>query len=370
MSISKIILTSDLLRISGDANRHATVAKNTHWLLNILKQPVQFATNKKIEIVEWEVGSDFDGVHFFELLDLTVSVESWAKTYFKKKIPQAVLQYFATFFKDALVIGFELSPFMMNIFTASGIPCINIMWDPVRFMDDIFFAFNTNHLKIYERLLSYQLPTTLIHQSADLQYARFLRRAPAIDVEGILFFGQTSVDRSLIEGEHIRQLEEFEYDLLDLKREDTVFFKPHPFDQKLEQRLAMMRNLDIQIIEKEYNTYDLLCTASIKKVAAISSGTTVEARFFRKSVQTLIENYYLFHQERSSYSERNCIAVFDEYLSINFWADILSPVLTSTRRLDKKLPFKPNRMRNATCAYWGYREPIQEQVLLKFDDVK
>ncbi|MEN0047857.1 MAG: hypothetical protein AAF806_12420, partial [Bacteroidota bacterium] len=140
------------------------------------------------------------------------------------------------------------------------------------------------------------------------------------------------------------------------------------FDQKKEQRLGLMKKLGIQILEDKYDTYDLLCAESIQKVAAISSGTTVEAYFFGKVAQTFIAPYYLFHQESPNFNERSCIAVFDEYLSINFWADILRPAFPSTRTLDRNLPFKPNRMRNATCSYWGYREPIQEQVLLKFEE--
>ncbi|MEN0048458.1 MAG: hypothetical protein AAF806_15450, partial [Bacteroidota bacterium] len=365
MSISRIIFTSDLLRISGKLNLHHTVAKNTHWLYQVLNRPIQFATAKEIEIVEWEADGKFNGIQFFDLLELPVSVESWAKTYFKAEVPDQVLQYFSTHFHDALIIGFEISPFIMNIFTKLGLPCINIMWDPVRFMDDIFFCFSTNNTDIYERLLAYQLPRTLIHQSADLQKARFLRKAPSIDVQGTLFLGQTSIDRSLIEGDQIRQLEEFEADLLNLKMEAEVRFKPHPFDQKKEQRLGLMKKLGIQILEDKYDTYDLLCAESIQKVAAISSGTTVEAHFFGKAAQTFIAPYYLFHQESPNFNEQSCIAVFDEYLSINFWADILSPVFPFTRTLDRNLPFKPNRMRNATCSYWGYREPIQEQVLLK-----
>lgn len=368
MSINRIVFTSDLLRISGEVNLHATVAKNTHWLYQILNQPIQFATAKEIEIVEWETGGKFDGEYFFELLESSISVESWAKTYFQEEASDEILQYFSSCFQDALVIGFEISPFMMNIFTKLGIPCLNIMWDPVRFMDDIFFTFSTNKAGIYERLLAYQLPKTLIYQTADLQKARFLRKNTKIEATGTLFLGQTGVDRSLIEGTQIRQLEEFEPDLLNLKTEGQVLFKPHPFDQKKEQRLALMKTLGIQELERNYNTYDLLCAESIQKIVAISSGTTVEAHFFGKAANTFIEPYYLFHQSTSNFNERNCIAVFDEYLSVNFWADILSPVVASTQTLNKSLPFKPNRMRNATCSYWGYREPMQEQVLLKFEE--
>ncbi|NJL74653.1 MAG: hypothetical protein HC892_06070 [Saprospiraceae bacterium] len=54
-------------------------------------------------------------------------------------------------------------------------------------------------------------------------------------------------------------------------------------------------------------------------------------------------------------------------MSVNFWADVLAPVLKNTYTLSAQLHFKPNRMRNATCAYWGYQEPTNEQVILKYN---
>lgn len=81
-----------------------------------------------------------------------------------------------------------------------------------------FFCFSTNRPEIFDRLLPYQLNELLIHQAADMQRARFMRQGTTIDIEGTLVFGQTYVDRSLIEKNRIRELEEFESDLLRLRK--------------------------------------------------------------------------------------------------------------------------------------------------------
>jgi hypothetical protein len=367
MDINKIIFTGDLLRISGDISKRNLIAKNSYWLHRVLHRQIKYATKKEIAIVEWETDNEFNGQHVFELFGLESNTENWSKLYFQKEIPVAVLGYFEQFFQNAIVIGFEISPFMMNVLSQLQIPCVNIAWDPVRFMDDIFFCFSTNRPEIFDRLLPYQLDELLIYQAADMQRARFMRQGTTINIEGTLVFGQTYVDRSLIEKNHIRELEEFESDLLRLRKKSEVFFKIHPFDFKIEQRKQFAKRLKLNLLNNTYNTYELFCTESIKHVAAISSGTTVEARFFDKSAETFMPTYYQYHQNTTVFDETVCIPIFDDFLHANFWADILSPFLKNTYTVEQKMAFKPNRMRQANCSFWGYQEPNNEQIAVKYD---
>lgn len=367
MNTNKIIFTGDLLRISGDISKRDLIAKNSHWLHQILHRQIKYATKKEVTIVEWQTSSEFSGNHVFNLFGLEANTENWSKLYFQEEIPIKVLCYFEQFFQNALVIGFEISPFMMNVFSRLQIPCVNVAWDPVRFMDDIFFCFSTNRPEIFDRLLPYQLNELLIHQAADMQRARFMRQGTTIDIEGTLVFGQTYVDRSLIEKNRIRELEEFESDLLRLRKKSEVFFKIHPFDFKIEQRKQFAKRLKLNLLNSTYNTYDLFCAESIKHVAAISSGTTVEARFFDKSSETFMPTYYQYHQNTTVFDEAVCVPVFDDFLTTNFWADILSPFLKNTYTVKQKMAFKPNRMRQANCSFWGYQEPNNEQIAVKYD---
>lgn len=139
MNTNKIIFTGDLLRISGDISKRDLIAKNSHWLHQILHRQIKYATKKEVTIVEWQTSSEFSGNHVFNLFGLEANTENWSKLYFQEEIPIKVLCYFEQFFQNALVIGFEISPFMMNVFSHLQIPCVNVAWDPVRFMDDIFF---------------------------------------------------------------------------------------------------------------------------------------------------------------------------------------------------------------------------------------
>lgn len=367
MNTNKIIFTGDLLRISGDISKRDLIAKNSYWLHHILHRQIKYATKKDITVVEWKTDAAFNGKHVFDLFGLAASTENWSKLFFQKEIPSAVLRYFEQFFKDAIVVGFEVSPFIMNVLSQLQIPCISVAWDPVRFMDDIFFCFSTNRPEIFDRLLPYQLDQLLVYQAADMHRARFLRKGTAIAIEGALVFGQTQVDRSLIEKNRIRELEEFESDLLRLRKNSEVFFKIHPFDFKLDQRKQFAKHLKLKLLDDAYNTYELFCAEGIKHIAAISSGTTVEARFFDKSAETFMPTYYQYHQNTTTFEETTCVPIFDDFLTANFWADILSPFLKNTYTVKQKMAFKPNRMRQANCSFWGYQEPNNEQIAVKYD---
>ncbi|NJL74654.1 MAG: hypothetical protein HC892_06075 [Saprospiraceae bacterium] len=313
MKVNRLVLTSDLLRVANPIHKHEVIANHTKWMHKVLHQTIKYATRKELEIVEWEHGSSFDGDEVYALLGMPSVVESWIELYYQKEVPKEITDYFSPFFKDSLVIGFEISPFMIQIFKQLDVPCINLMWDPVRFMDDIFFCFTTNTPSIFERLVAYQLPQILIYQTADLLRARFLRQNPRFDIEGVIIFGQTKVDRSLIKNTYLKKLEDYAAQIQALQQFGQIFFKPHPFDLESEARTAFFNQLQMQTLRGEYNTYDLLCSEQIKHVAAISSGTLIEAVFFEKPSSMFNQGYYHFHSETPTFSTQQSIAVFNEF---------------------------------------------------------
>lgn len=89
--------------------------------------------------------------------------------------------------------------------------------------------------------------------------------------------------------------------------------------------------------------------------------------FFDKSSETFMPTYYQYHQNTTVFDEAVCVPVFDDFLTTNFWADILSPFLKNTYTVKQKMAFKPNRMRQANCSFWGYQEPNNEQIAVKYD---
>ncbi len=342
-------------------------AQNTHWLHHIIRRPLQAATQLPIELLEWETNSIFDGQKVYELLNLPATLEGWVKFYYQEEIPKEVIAYFEPFLKDAIVIGFEVPSYFMKICTALDLPCINMMWDPIRFLDDIFFCFNTNHCAIFDALQAYQLSDALIYQMADLQRARLMRKGDQTDIEGALILGQTHIDRSLIEGDRLVTLTDFQDNLQILGTKGDLWFKKHPFDLSFEQHKTTLESIGLKLLSnKPYNTYDLFCSDKITHVAAISSGATIEAKYFDKSTQTFITPYYQHYSRPSTHTDSCCVSVFDSFLHANFWADILKPICSNVYTTQQRIAHKPNRMRHANYSFWGYEEPANEQLVVAY----
>ncbi|MEM1325811.1 MAG: hypothetical protein AAGI23_07655 [Bacteroidota bacterium] len=341
-------------------------AQSTHWLYQIIRRPLQFSTGLPISVVEWETNSTFDGYQVYDLLGLPAATEGWVSLYYQEEIPDEVVAYFEPFLKDAIVIGFEIPPYFVKICTQLGLPCISMMWDPIRFLDDIFFCFNTNHPEVFAALRPYQLSESLIYQTADLQRARFMRKNNPVDIEGVLVLGQTHIDRSLIKGNRLVSLHDFYPELQALTTKGNLWFKKHPFDLTYNAHQSTLEETGLKLMPHNYNTYDLFCTEQIKHVAAISSGAVLEAHYFDQSAQTFMDTYYQHYQDFSGHTDRYCVSVFSDFLHIDFWATILRPIHPSVRTLSERLPFKPNRMRHANCSYWGYEEPAREQLVLNY----
>ncbi|MEM0992549.1 MAG: hypothetical protein AAF847_06410 [Bacteroidota bacterium] len=368
MQAKKIIFTSDLLRLTPDLKSRDKWARNTHWLLQILKTPMQYASQLPVKLLEWDSGSRFEGEKVFNDFGQKADVNGWINLYYQAKIPDAVLAYFEPLLANAIVIGFEIPPYLMKICDALNVPCIGIMWDPIRFMDDVFFSFNTNHPAIFEQLLAYQLPNFQIEQAVNFHKARYYRKGHSIDLKGHLILGQSGVFPALLEDGKLKTLDDFYTQIKQLSQSGTVWFKKHPFDLSTAHAPEKLEQLGMKLLEKTHNTYELFCTAGLRTVTALSSGSIVEAQFFGQEAQTFVKPYYQYYRDFSTHQTQFRISVFDAFHQVNFWANILRPVLAQVRFSEHQLAFKANRLRHANCSFWGYQEPTNEQVVVDYED--
>lgn len=367
MYAKKIIFTSDILRLTPDIQSRDKWSKNTHWLLHILRTPIQYASRLPIEILEWDTTTNFKGEEVFDRFGQTTDVNGWINLYYQKTIPDRVIAYFEPILANSIVMGFEIPPYLMKICDALSIPCIGIMWDPIRFMDDVFFSFNTNHPAIFEQLLSYQLPNFQIEQSVNFHRARHYRKGTSIELEGALILGQSGIFPALIENKKIKTLTNASSQIKQLSNTGKVWFKKHPFDLSTAHSADSLNKLGIQLLEQEYNTYDLFCASTLDKITALSSGAVLEAQFFGKEAYTFVEPYYQYYQAFTKHSTQTRISVFSAFHQVNFWANILRPILGEVYKTNDELPFKANRLRHANCSFWGYQEPKNEQVVVNYE---
>ncbi|MEL6718218.1 MAG: hypothetical protein AAFP82_05835 [Bacteroidota bacterium] len=343
MYAKKIIFTSDILRLTPNLQSRDKWSKNTHWLLHVLRTPIQYASRLPIEVLEWNTTTDFDGEKVFARFGQQADVDGWISLYYQKTIPDAVIEYFEPLLSNSIVMGFEIPPYLMKICDALSVPCIGIMWDPIRFMDDVFFSFNTNHPAVFEQLSFYQLPNFQIEQAVNFHRARHYRKGTSIELDGTLILGQSGIFPALIENQKIKVLADAAPQIRTLSSEGAVWFKKHPFDLSTAHSIENLNRLGIQLLEQDYNTYDLFCASKLKKITALSSGAVIEARFFGKEAYTFVKPYYQHYQALSAHTTQARISVFSAFHQVNFWANILRPVLEKVYEAKDQLPFKANR---------------------------
>ena len=362
--MKKIILTSDILRFGQDLSRKSFV-KNTEFISRLISKQIYYATRIETEILEsGEFDNSFDYDYIYDQFGLEPSANSWAKIYnFDEEIPDKVLEYFDDKFGNNIVIGFELSPLLVNLFSMIKVPCISITWSPVRFMDDIFFSFLTNNEEVFNKISEFSISKSLVYSQAEMIKARFFRVGKELDLHKNLLLGQTTLDRSVIKDGSFVSLDSFETELLDIFSNEIIDFKPHPFAQNPKM---FDSNLNINRVPDEYNIYEIFYNDKLKKVTSISSGALYEAEFFGKEPIRLIEEIQPFIFEEQPYSKNKYISVMHDFLNTNFWAEILAPLFRTYKNKNSDLAFVPNRLRKISCITWGYEEPELTQIIEKY----
>lgn len=267
-------------------------------------------------------------------------------------------------FSESLVICFELHPLIQKSFDALHIPYLKLIWHPVRYLDDIFFGMSSNVPAIYEKLLRYKASEFLFRQYAGIlkaeTYLNEFGRGLRIHENSCVFFGQSNVDCSLIDGNRILNFFNFKDKFMeDIKQYDHVYYKIHPCDGKNDEVIRFIRSVKHAEVLSPHDIdfYDLISSDNIKKCFAISSGSLYEARLFGKDVKYYYKQPFMFvddYQCKAYDMANTFIPVYKSFWQPSFWADILSvyfSVETDTPYIEEHYS---NRLRRILRLSWGY----------------
>ena len=115
-NIKKIVFTGDILRPGPDFK--SIQSSNIVWLFHMLK-PYFHASldNVTSSLILWnEETSDFDVPKFYELCNLDITLENWAKLSSLERVDKDAEEYCEECFRDSLIIGYETAPVFLNIF--------------------------------------------------------------------------------------------------------------------------------------------------------------------------------------------------------------------------------------------------------------
>jgi len=355
----RIVFTGDILQTTLDGAPKMSL--ETHWLADLLRYQVSLASPASaIDVVSWDqAASRFDAAHFYALNGMTPSVAHWAALEAVETVSETALAYLASFFTDALVIGNTMSAFQTRVFDRLGVPYLDFILHPARFLDDLCFGIRTNVPAMFTTLQAYRHPDEAIFLEAAIHRAGLRRPRPAdLAPHSGLFAAQHGIDKALVRDGRFCSIEDYADGLTPfVSRHEVVYVKPHPYAPETARVVALLRALAgsaarIRVVDE--NIYALLCNPHVSEVCGISSCAVYEAEYFGKAVTFLSDTRMHLATEHDEPESRRFVAVYDAFLMPGFWREILASVCEVAAGREIALPRKTSRLRNNLSLYWGY----------------
>ncbi len=363
MTYRRIIVSGDFLR-PGEDGVSPTQHFNIQWCRDLLKVQLEAATGLPVEMLAWKHDSVVSGrldkaaiANIYANIGLPCSVNSWAQIYNETALPDRVQAYLAELFYDSLVVAFELPPYLEGVLRSNGIPFVDLMVHPVRFLDDVFLGARSSDPSVNEEIARFAISEEFVKVVAGLQSAgarRDIGFAPRPDSALVLL--QTRFDRTQIRKGRFCNVETFVAEIARIAAEhDVVYLKEHPFDRNLPQSEALRRRFrNIEMTTE--NVYRLMACDTLAHVVSLSSSAGIEARYFGKRSTFLLQEPSRFALDGQVPSGSEFVGVFDAFLTPDFWRTILQPLTPVTRASGVRVPFKPNRLRTSLRNFWNFNE--------------
>ncbi|MEY8199021.1 MAG: hypothetical protein RPS47_07260 [Colwellia sp.] len=358
MNIRKILFTGNILRIGSDLNNKKTNQTiNIKWLHGLIGGTLEQVTGLSCDIVTWEKNSKFDSNFVYKAQGLPVNLESFGYLFNSKKLHKDVIAYFEFNFKDSLVIGFEMAPVMLKIFDRLGIPYVDFMIHPARFMNDLVLGVRTNIKNAYDCILINRLSEERILAEAGLRKARLVKaKQIKMNPHTAIFAGQVEFDTSLISSEGgFLDIFDFEEKLKDLVNSyGGVVYKPHPYS-KNKKSYEMFMDLGF---ENNYdNFYELISQTEISSVYALTSSVVYEASYFGKNSHWFSDYPFDFGDGSTDFDKLRFIPVIGEFINSTFWCDVLGAGMGMSmkgNRFSGASVYLNGEVRKSLNVNWGY----------------
>lgn len=356
MTPTRIVITGDIFRPDAKAKKSSQDA-NIRWMKGLFEPCLEQASGLPVEIVSVEAIAE-DITALYAGLGMQLSLESWAQIY--ESLPEDLAQRIAPFFERSFVVGFELPPSLMVLFQARGVPYIDVVLHPVRYMQDLLLGFASNLSEVEARLGHYCMSSARPHRATGIMRAFAARfAAPPVPADSVLFIGQTSRDRSMISQGRFLRPEDYMADLIDRVRarsnHGTVLFKPHPIERN-PAVLEALQATDLEIVEPEAPVYTLLPSGLVSSVVSVSSSVGEEARFFGLDADygLSLSTPVRYREDLGQADRRGYLSIYDAFLATDFWRDVLAPALPVTAPDGLPAEGAPNLLRTTLRSYWGY----------------
>ena len=351
----KIIFTGDIFRSNHLGNGSQDI--NINWLYSALKPCLELATSLPVEKQLFSKSDASLTQSGYQMIESDVSLEGWAKLFKYKDLNQTFIMNVWLSFKNSIVIAFEIPEILKDALDILGIPFIDIIIHPVRFLDDIIFGIRSNNRDIYQLLQQYVLPEESILIQAGIVIAS-MSRLERLELSGkvALFAGQTTDDKVLINQDKFYRVSDFIDRFAEISANyDTLLIKAHPYSLDPFEAISISRLFDNCSIVKD-NFYYLMSHDNIEAVYSISSSTSIEAKYLGKQGYHLANYPFRFTEEANEAELKigSFFTIEDVIFSADFWRKVLAPIVETTAATGITIPKKPNRIRTSLRSFWGF----------------
>lgn len=353
---NRVVVTGDLLRpfpASGERWESATW-KNIRWLWSLIG-PATAAAGLPARMLAWDPtldpreGDVFETPSFYAKLGVGLSLNGWARlAVADAPIPPDLWSDLLEQLNGALVVAYELPDSMVIALDRAGISYVNVILHPLRFLDDLVFALQTNVSSLQPLLVSRQLAPDAITRQVALIRAKsaWMAKPGHMPPGSALVLGQVDSDRALLRpdggsthlGDHLGRLQQL------CCEHPLVLFKSHPYAQPTGPSQRAMAQLPA-VRRTNANLYHLLCHPEIERVVALNSSGLTEAEHFGKAVEWLIPPLYTFGTEIGQPVPQD-----GQWIEPWFWRS----ALTGEPQPATFPAPAPNRLRRTMNADWGY----------------
>jgi|GEM_PF-5461294 len=320
--IERLLIGSDILM-----TQEREQARGRRWLFDLLHRPLCTATGLEPQsfCTNERQPRAFSRAHFFALSNLTPA-PFWFDL--DSITPDSVQYLSAYLYPSDLFIGYELSAQTRALFDRLSIAWIDIRLHPIRFLDDILFAFSASSPAVYDALSSFHVADAVFDLYADRLRAQQNeaqgRAAFSLRPGSALFIGQTMDDKTLCDHGHRRSLlDEREAFAKAGQTYGHIYYSRHPSQRAGDEDvLAYVQSCGFaERIEAPIHT--LLASGRFAKVLALSSPLIFEARHFGLNAT------FLF-QPPLTYGTRfgtDHLSIYQEFVSPHFWTQVLAPLM-------------------------------------------
>lgn len=354
MTYATVVCLDDLIRIKFWPAKA--------FIYDLIRAPVWFAAGKDIAKSprfgeRSNLLAGFDHQRFLELCGQGHQAPDWAELY--HSVPGSAAAYLRAYIPvDALVISYEMPPWLLAVLNATGNDWIDLRVSPLRFASDLYIAARTNSPALYGALKRHAQTESAIHFEAMLLTAQIrhrLRYDAAPTIEGALvYIGQTETDAAIVNSQGcFARINDFNAVLQAAAGESPVFYRAHPdsgeFADREHRTLEDILGRPVQ--RCDYETYDLMAGDANTRLIGLSSGALQEAQWFGREATALFGPVCTPTFDSNFDPNGYLQLASHDFVSEPLWADLLGapPRIGAVR-----LAPRPNMLRELHNAWWGY----------------